>query len=933
MSGLPYTQFKPPVWLKQIAVALVLLFSIVAHAQTVNDTAAVRKAVAQLNNYNSKFTSEKIYLHFDKPYYAAGDTIWFKAYLLNAASLKASAYSNKLYIDLISDSSSVVQSLAIPVATGLGYGDIKLPAKMHDGAYTLRAYTNWQQNFGPASFFQQRFYIGKPDNNNWLLSEQHQAGDTPAGKQVTLAMQLKSLSGLPVVNEGITLRVLEGRRGIIKNDLLTAVDGRLNTNFVLPPNTDTRKLSLLLVSKQDKGKTIRMPFYPGGGADIDLQFMPEGGSMVAGLYNKIGFKAIGEDGLGVDVEGTIMNSRGEEVSTFKSLHKGMGWFAMSPVAGEKYVAKLKMVSGTEKSYPLPLPQASGVALRADAVSDKDNIRVYITTMPDRAGNSGYTLLVSGMDTVYFGKAFNFTDGYYNTLVPKAWFRDGILNFMIVGADNKPLSSRSVYINQSKHLVVSATPDKPVYAANDSVSINLNVTDRMLNPIMANFSVSVTDDAQVKNDLRATHIESYLLLSSELKGNIEDPDWYFDAAHTDAPKALDNLLLTQGWKGFNPDKAFATPVPQPAFWAEADNSVTGKLINFFGKPVVNYPVTLLSNRKGMLVVDTMTNQEGRFTFNNLPFSDTTAYFIKVHNKRGKEAAVGFDVREFQPAPVGISNSIMLTPWNVNTDPALLFYSKNSQQRVNESVTPAAISGTLLKEVNIKANRKASLKGEAGEDVYFADADIDEKELAGKGNISLLNYLLKYVPGFHEKSSGLFTFFAMKGNWVMSIIVDGIPIGRYYMGVGNYYDFFSSVLDNTPAAGVKKVVIYHKILPSGKDWVAYVMVQTRNGNGPVLKATPGVYIYRPQPLYIAREFYRPRYDVKAKTQTADLRSTIYWQPNVVTDSTGHASFSFYAAGKSSTYSVVVEGTDMQGHFGVSTTKITIAQNAGTGRKQSP
>jgi hypothetical protein len=75
-----------------------------------------------------------------------------------------------VYIELINDSSVVVNRFAIPMAVGLGQGHIVLDEKIKDGTYTVRAYTNWMQNFGDDAYFSKQFYVGKPsDQGSWLI--------------------------------------------------------------------------------------------------------------------------------------------------------------------------------------------------------------------------------------------------------------------------------------------------------------------------------------------------------------------------------------------------------------------------------------------------------------------------------------------------------------------------------------------------------------------------------------------------------------------------------------------------------------------------------------------------------------------------------------------------------------------------------------------
>jgi len=891
-------------------------------AQSVSDTGGVKNLISTINTYNSKFGPEKLYLTFDKPYYAVGDTIWFKAYLLNAADKKASTYSNKIYVELLNDSSEVRQRLVIPISAGLGQGDFKLETNLGQGAYTVRAYTNWLQNFGEDHFFHQRFYIGKPADNSWLIREQHQTTVAGENNQVKIAMQIKTANGRPVVNEPVTIRLLDGRKGIVKTDVQTGADGTINTDLIFSAKTDGRNLSLLLNSKQPN-TTLKLPFYTKLAGDIDLQFLPEGGNIVAGLYNKIAFKAIGEDGLGVDVEGSIVNSKNEEVASFKSLHNGMGNFALIPAAGERYTARLNL-PGVTKTYNLPVAKPSGLVMRTDGVTNKDTLRLYITGTADLPDTS-YTLIAQGSGVTYFGTGFNLSNGYFNLKIPTDKFPTGIVNLMVTDDKQHPVLARNLFINHNDNLGLSLAEDKPVYAVNDSISLSLLASNASKTPVRGNFTVSVTDDAQVKAEKRNQQIDSYFLLSSELKGNIENVSWYFDPKEQQAAKALDNLMLTQGWTGFDAGKALAKNIPAPQFWAESDNSVEGQLRNFFNRPAAGRKVTLMSNRNGLLVIDTVSDANGRFKFQDLPFSDTIAYTIKIHNANGNEAAVGINVNEFKPAPLPKPDSVRMMPWYANTDTTLLNYLQSNQKRIAQAAGPVDAKG-LLRQVNIKGRQKARLQGVGGEDIYFADLDIDDKQTTKQGNISLLKFLFKNYPGFHVGQTKYGERLSMNSAVVVNVSIDSVWVSRYYSRLERPHEFMQKMLDNIPAAAAKNVVIYHKPAINGKDWMAFIIIKTRSGNGPVLKETPGMYVYRPLPLYMPRDFYRPRYAVK-NNPMPDLRSTIHWEPNVVTDENGNAKVSFYAADKPGTYTVTIEGTDMQGHFGTLSKKITICPAPGS------
>ena len=120
----------------------------------------------RLEKHQTQYPQEKVHLHLDKPYYAAGDSIWFKAYVVAAEDNKLSGISKILYAELIDDRDSVVQSLRLPLAAGLGSGNFSLADTLQEGKYRVRAYTQWMRNFGEDFFFDKTVPIGNVTPGN-----------------------------------------------------------------------------------------------------------------------------------------------------------------------------------------------------------------------------------------------------------------------------------------------------------------------------------------------------------------------------------------------------------------------------------------------------------------------------------------------------------------------------------------------------------------------------------------------------------------------------------------------------------------------------------------------------------------------------------------------------------------------------------------------
>jgi hypothetical protein len=169
-----------------ISTMLCISFAFVSKAQQKN------LLFDKINDYSKTLPIEKIYLSFDKPYYNAGDTLWFKSFLLNG-DFTAGKKTDKIYVELFNDSLRLVEIRAILLNNGLGYGDFALNNKLREGTYVIRAYSNWQQNFGNDYFFQKSFYIGNASSKTWLLNAHQQLNALATNRTLDLKLRITNL--------------------------------------------------------------------------------------------------------------------------------------------------------------------------------------------------------------------------------------------------------------------------------------------------------------------------------------------------------------------------------------------------------------------------------------------------------------------------------------------------------------------------------------------------------------------------------------------------------------------------------------------------------------------------------------------------------------------------------------------------------------------
>ena len=190
---------------------------------------------------------------------------------------------------------------------------------------------------------------------------------------------------------------------------------------------------------------------------MDVQFFPEGGDMVAGLENKIAFKAINEFGKPADVEGIVMNSNGVIMSEFQSYHQGMGAFDFKPLEGEKYTAKITKPSNIKGEFPLPISLERGNLMHVVKVDDeKMQVRVQ------SAENQSFTLVLQSQGNVVYSTATTAEAGEHLIQIPTKKFPIGIAQLTMFDESERPHAERLVFLNKNKTLDISIRTDKEQY---------------------------------------------------------------------------------------------------------------------------------------------------------------------------------------------------------------------------------------------------------------------------------------------------------------------------------------------------------------------------------------------------------------------------------------------------------------------------------------
>lgn len=881
--------------------------------------------VATIDSFENRALSEKVFLQTDRPNYSTTDTIWMKAWVLDAAH-NYSKQSGLLYVELINDTGKLIISQSMPVRFGISFGQMVLNDKtVAEGSYTLRAYTNWMQNEGEATFFTRQIYVSNT-TDPWLVNTDTKLTNKQGIDNLHAMLKLTNPNNDPVRLKDLQLRIKDGDKTLVKDNMQTDIAGELDFNFNLPDEAERKRVVILAqeIGKGDVKRKLTIPISLDRPDKIDLQFLPEGGQLVAGLPTCIGFKAVGEDGGGVDIGGDIIDGKGAMVTAFKSQHKGLGSFDLTADAGVAYSAKITLPGGGFKLYPLPQVNTTGINMHVSNFEGRDSLVVVINASPDILKTSNtYSLVAQSGGKVCYAANLSFSGAAIRGTIDKDRFLTGITRFTLFNENHLPVAERLVYIDHHDQLHIDINPDKSSYNLKDSIALHLKVTDANSKPVIGSFSFAVTDNGQIKPDSsNVPNIVSYMLLSGDLKGAVEDPGYYFDERNADRNETLDNLLVTQGWVGYNWKDVF-DPKYQLPFKPEPEIEVAGQLNRVGNKQLGGLSVALISTKKPVILRDTLSDANGRFVFKNLPRIDTANFMVEVKDKKGKLFEADISVDEFTPAQITQLNTILPKPWYVNSDSTLLNYVAQNQAYNKEMDKIRYPAGTRqLKEVTIKALK--TIKGSHFYAGYGAVPDVvlDEADMRKANKMTVEELLLQRIKGFNARpypvcSPFPYTLEYTVGCNYILFYIDGFAIDEFYSptpGFTAHHDYIRSFIGEMTAEDVRGI--------EEKDEKDYSIIEitTWSGNGAFMKRVHGRYLYRPMPVTWPKQFYKPKYTAKAGNPLADLRPTVYWEPNIITDTAGKATVWFYSKGKPGVYTGILQGSDLSGNVGIK--RITIS-----------
>lgn len=851
----------------------VLLYFSSLSAQTMQDTIIANFSLME------RIPKEKLYLHLDKPFYGAGEKIWFKGYLVNAITHQDNAQSNFIITELINRSDSIVERKKIR-RDSLGFHNaFTLPATLPAGDYYLRGYSNWMLNEDPDFFFSRNIKIGNSIDNTIVSSIEYQQED-----DTHYTAKIKFTSNVQAVFENTTIKYLYLENGKIKNKGKKKTDenGWISISLSDLKSPVARRIEVEFDDPQYIYKrTFHLPVFTN---DFDVKFFPEGGALINIPHQNVAFKAQGADGFSKEIEGFLFNSKGDTLTNFRSEHNGMGIFTMNPVNNETYYVTVRTNDSITKRFDLPAIEPKGISIAMSHY--KQEIRYEIQKTEATEWPQKLFLLAHTRGKLAILQPINpkRTFGKMNDSL----FTEGITHFMLIDEQGNALSERLIFVPDHKPNQWQITTDQPTYGKREKVSLQIAAKDSEGNPVEGTFSVSITDRKSIQPDSLADNILSNLLLTSDLKGYVEDPAFYFLNQDARTLRSIDYLMMTHGWRRHKMENVLRTPSLNFTNYIEKGQTISGRIMGFFGANVKKGPICVLAPKYN-IIATTETDEKGQFIVNT-SFRDSTTFLVQARTKKG---FAGVDILMDPPqypvathkAPYFNGATTFMEDYLMNTRDQ--YYMEGGMRVYN------------LKEVTVTAKRERP----SSKSIYTGGINtytVEEDRLQGYGQTAF------------DAASRLPSVTITNGSEIhirnnsepAIIVIDDIV-----------YEDASDILKDIQVSDMSSISLLRgadAVILGPRASGGAVVITLKDPRNLPARPAQGIITYTPLGYSESVEFYHPTYDTpeKKNAQRSDFRSTVYWNPELRLDAEGKATIEYYTPDSTAPEDIIIEGVDKNG-----------------------
>ena len=602
-----------------------------------------------------------------------------------------------------------------------------------------------------------------------------------------------------------------------------------------------------------------------------FSFFPEGGYLIDGIPTKVAFKALDEKGMPAKVKGVLLEN-GKDIAKLESVHDGMGFVFMLPRKGASY----KAVLSDGREFPFAEVVSSGLSVHLRKQTDE--YLEFLLSQPKGAAAQAIKLEGKMRGGLCCAATGTLSEKLKIRIPLKEFPMQGIAEFTLYNADGQPMAERLVYIHPERKLHIELNTDSARYFTRGKGKLNVKVTDEAGNPVQAHLGLSIFDRAY-QNELNPENMLSYCYLSTEIKGNIHNPAYYFDSNNKDRQAALDLLLLTQGWRRYVWEKADSATLAD----CFLSDEIKGKQIigKKKQKELANggqlIQVSGPSTKSQFIIVDSL----GRFTVSTDQMIALRGGYVYLKPMLDKD--------EYKPSIV-VEES---------------FYKADSLRKSCQSffacMNPSLVVSDLALDYPVISQDSSIL--------------LSEITVTGKKGRIFRDKMMGRLDSLAQISIGV--------SWVCGCKSD---CGTFL----NDYKGYSHHPIGCPGAPPKKRV--PPVIGETYALIKYEPVGKKGGwnDGWIITAMDHVTyqgeefteeellrmnnLWRVKGYYGTREFYQPD-ELDVQSPLPDARNVLLWKPDIITDEKGEAEVEFFCSDINTNFMGVIEGTDGLGNLGTS------------------
>ena len=649
-----------------------------------------------------------------------------------------------------------------------------------------------------------------------------------------------------------------------------------------------------IISKNESSPVAKLTVIP------TLNFFPEGGDAIVGIKNKIAFKANDQWGRPVKISGVILNSKGKVTDSIKVMHDGMGYFYLTPETGLNYSAKWKDEKGVEHTTALPSMKEMGASLE---VTVAGTTRSFFVDLSPAVAATMDSMHIVG--TMYQHPVFNIaksTAGVIKGIVPTQNLPTGILTITLFDNHWNAIAERITYVKNDDYFF---TPQMEVQHWGLSKRAKNELKISVPDSIVSSLSIAVTDIG-IGGD-SSSNIISDLLLSSELKGDIYNPAYYFSDNNDNVDQNLDLVMLTHGWRRFNWDEVLKNkPVKflyaRDTAYMTLSGTVAGASLI---APDATVVLMIKQKDKAGQISLVPVNSNGTFNDATTILFDTATVYYQFQKKEMKSASAQFMTNRLAMYPVkGLKNGIGF--WSDTTGNYRQWHMADAANEFANKEKVKTLDAVVIKS---KGKSPVQLLDEKYSSGLFSGGDSYQFDMMNdpfaKSAQDIFSYLQGKVAGLQISTAGNIgdgPSISWRGG-TPQIYLDEAPVDAAFVSTMNVNDIAYVKVLRPPFFG-----------GGGNGANGAIAIYTRKGGD--VKSEPGkglannkVYGYTP-----IRQFYSPNYDkFNPENANTDIRSTLYWNPAVqLSPQQPSTVVSFFNNDVSKAFKVVIEGMTKDGRL---------------------